>query len=252
MSEYGTHWNFFLTLAFVNLFGVILDVPIRYTGPLGIFILILYQVLLSLPYFQYETLEYFLQNATRDDFISHNKEGIFSLFGYTSLYLVSSHLGYYILEEKTTIKEWYRVLLVLFISSLICWFFGYVILESTLGILPSRKMANITYVFYVLVVVLVPLALLLALDLFLVPQNHLLIDTISKRRHSQLMVFLLANVFTGLVNVTVPTLFVSPRLGFLIVTVYMFAVCAVPYVYWYWAFNGGQNRPNRPRSTKTD
>jgi phosphatidylinositol glycan class W len=44
------------------------------------------------------------------------------------------------------------------------------------------------------------------------------------------MVFLLANVFTGLINVSVPTLFVSDTLGFLIILAYIFAVCAVPYV----------------------
>jgi phosphatidylinositol glycan class W len=44
------------------------------------------------------------------------------------------------------------------------------------------------------------------------------------------MVFLLANVFTGLINVSVPTLFVSDALSFLIIVAYIFAVCAVPYV----------------------
>ena len=89
VSEYGIHWNFFLTLAFVNLFGVILDVPIRCTGPLGILILIFYQFLLSHSLFR---LEDYIQFQPRVDIISQNKEGIFSLFGYTSLYLSLIHI----------------------------------------------------------------------------------------------------------------------------------------------------------------
>jgi len=227
VSEYGVHWNFFFTLAFVSLFGVILDIPVRYTGGLGLLLLTVYQIVLSV--FEYDQ---WIQTAPRIDLISQNKEGIFSLSGYTSLYLMSSQVGHYILQRGRTIHDWTRLCVNLMSLSVVFWALGYIVFERGLGILPSRKMANFTYVCYVMCVVLQALAFLLGLDLFILPQNHWLIDTVSQRRHSQLMVFLLANLFTGLVNVTVPTLFVSDVMSFLIVTMYMFAVCGVPYVFW--------------------
>jgi hypothetical protein len=51
-------------------------------------------------------------------------------------------------------------------------------MEEILGFKPSRKMANLCYIFDVLVILLIPLALLLVLDIVVIPQNHLLIDTV--------------------------------------------------------------------------
>lgn len=219
------HWNFFFTLTFVSLFGVIADVPVRYTAPLGIVIIVLYQILLT-----HFGLEYYIQESPRVDVISKNKEGIFSLFGYTSLYLISSHVGHHILGSNKTAFQWLCYVAELLGLSVLSWVIGYYGMEQYLGIPPSRKMANITYVLYVIAVVLQPLALFILLDLLVLPQNRLLLSTISGQRNSQLVVFLLANLLTGFVNLVVPTLFVSDVLSFLILTGYMFAVCAVPHV----------------------
>lgn len=210
----------------MSLFGVVADVPVRYTALLGVALILLYQTLLSL-----FNLENYIQTSPRVDVISKNKEGIFSLFGYTAIYLISSHIGNYILRPNKTARVWLFHVFELLLLSLLSWFLGYYVLEQYLGIPPSRKMANLTYVLYVISVVVQPLALFILLDLLVLPQSHLLLDTISGKRNSQLLVFLLANLLTGFVNLVIgPTLFVSDFLSFLILTGYMFAVCAVPHV----------------------
>lgn len=204
---------------------MIADVPVRYTGPLGVAIIILYQILLS-----NLGLEQYIQTSPRVDIISKNKEGIFSLFGYTAIYLISSHIGNYILRPNKTVSNWICHVAELLSGSILSWFIGYYVFEQALGIPPSRKMANITYVLYVISIVLQPLALFILIDLLVLPRSRPLLATISGERNSQLMVFLLANLLTGFVNLVVPTLFVSDILSFLILTGYMFAVCAVPHV----------------------
>jgi phosphatidylinositol glycan class W len=173
VSEYGVHWNFFFTLSFVSLFGVIADVPVRYTGILGIILIVFYQIWLS-----YFDLEIYIQEAARDNPLSQNREGVFSLFGYTSLYLISSHVGNRIMGPKKNARKWLSHVLELFLLGVGSWVVGYYGMERGIGIPPSRKMANITYVLYVIAVVVQPLAFFILLDLLVLPHSHLLLGTL--------------------------------------------------------------------------
>lgn len=106
IGEYGVHWNFFFTLAGVAILTSVINVPPRYCGLLGFFVLLgkHYCIFLILLYYsrcsflldaewkyfvtvgyQFCLLhglnDYLLSEKRGTDVISQNKEGIFSMFG---------------------------------------------------------------------------------------------------------------------------------------------------------------------------
>eukprot|EP00249_Psilotum_nudum_P007129 c20322_g1_i3 orf=454-1662(-) len=95
VEEYGVHWNFFFTLAAVALLTSFIQIPCQYCGIFGILVLAVYQVVLLCG------LNDYLTSSVRDSsIVSLNKEGIFSLFGYWGLYLVSVQLGHYLFYDS--------------------------------------------------------------------------------------------------------------------------------------------------------
>ena len=93
MSEYGVHWNFFVTLFLI---WKITDFLHRYVfrnflPPLSIFILLLYQFFLSK-----SDLTDFIFAANRNNFLYANREGILSLFGYVPMYLLVESISHYL------------------------------------------------------------------------------------------------------------------------------------------------------------
>eukprot|EP00126_Sphaerothecum_destruens_P015038 Sdes_comp8939_c0_seq1m359 len=91
ISEYGLHWNFFFTLAFVfflfSLFSKF--VSAKYFSLLGFLLLISHQLALSFG------LQDWVINSPRDfqNLISLNKEGIVSLPGYLGLFFLGVSIG---------------------------------------------------------------------------------------------------------------------------------------------------------------
>ena len=76
VTEYGVHWNFFFTLAFVKTISTVIPAQIR-PLTLSCSLLVVYELLLKLG------LEsWILSDSPRSNLISANREGIFSLFGY--------------------------------------------------------------------------------------------------------------------------------------------------------------------------
>jgi phosphatidylinositol glycan class W len=93
VSEYGTHWNFFVTLFCL---WTLVDL-VHYSTPRSLQVwtaLVLalgYQVSLQI---HEATLSGFLLNSYRRDLFSANKEGICSLFGYLPMYLLAESFAY--------------------------------------------------------------------------------------------------------------------------------------------------------------
>ena len=79
MSEYGVHWNFFVTLGCVWFTADVVhrSVPPVLITPLAGLALVVYQMALS-----YTSLTDYVIGAPRTDFFSANREGILSLVGY--------------------------------------------------------------------------------------------------------------------------------------------------------------------------
>lgn len=78
MSEYGVHWNFFITLAFLGLATSLLQSLFSHStlAVLGTLIMIIYQCALS-----FTGLQDYLFSETRVTLVDQNKEGLFSLIG---------------------------------------------------------------------------------------------------------------------------------------------------------------------------
>eukprot|EP01130_Rhizamoeba_saxonica_P013853 TRINITY_DN5960_c0_g1_i1.p1 TRINITY_DN5960_c0_g1~~TRINITY_DN5960_c0_g1_i1.p1 ORF type:complete len:444 (-),score=55.71 TRINITY_DN5960_c0_g1_i1:6-1337(-) len=218
-SEYGLHWNFFLTIAFVNILAAIIDVPCKYSSALGCGLIIFYQLLLS------NGLENYILHAERVNLVSQNKEGIFGVFGFTSIYLIGTHIGS-VLHKKKSKQEWIQFWCALIFIVALCSILA-LYLEFGIGIQPSRRLVNITYVLISITVNLQPLIILMALDMFGVSGNSgIVIDTVSS---NQLFVFMLANVLTGIINVLDDPLNMSVFKSNGVIISYMALVCFVPY-----------------------
>lgn len=91
VTEYGIHWNFFITLAFVKLFtsSITSTINSRYSLLSGIWILGMHEYVLSTKGLK----EWVLSNRPRNDFVSANREGVVSVPGYVGLYLIGVAVG---------------------------------------------------------------------------------------------------------------------------------------------------------------
>ncbi|CAB4036024.1 Phosphatidylinositol-glycan biosynthesis class W, partial [Paramuricea clavata] len=97
VSEYGVHWNFFLTLACVRVLSIIILRTLpenlgKHPWIIGILIGLFYQRALV------NGLENFVLNGSRGDgsrsnFIDANREGICSSLGYVALYFIGVSIG---------------------------------------------------------------------------------------------------------------------------------------------------------------
>lgn len=96
-TEYGRHWNFFITLALVPILQVLLH-PIMIYLPvslLGVLIAVGQQSALS-----HFGLESYILFAPRTSIISANKEGIVSLSGYLAIHLLGLSAGTLVLPPS--------------------------------------------------------------------------------------------------------------------------------------------------------
>ena len=87
VTEWGVHWNFFLTIAALNVLGVFIRKS-QYCLIYG-FIVLLAQEFIS----QIYDLKSYILYAPRTDWISANKEGILSVFGYFAINLIGYGIG---------------------------------------------------------------------------------------------------------------------------------------------------------------
>mmetsp|Transcript_14027 Transcript_14027/g.20977 ORF Transcript_14027/g.20977 Transcript_14027/m.20977 type:complete len:565 (-) Transcript_14027:11-1705(-) len=103
VSEYGVHWNFFVTLFFLWVLADGAHCILPRTGwsiPIfSLLMLLSYQLLLT-----HTRLTDFLLSAPRTTFLSQNREGIFSLLGYLPLYLLSEWFAARVFFDRASQK----------------------------------------------------------------------------------------------------------------------------------------------------
>ncbi len=227
VTEYGVHWNLFFTLAllppFVALFRSALWVVPSYAG-LALIIGVLYQILLETT-----SLKAYILGAPRTDLVSMNREGIFSFIGYLAIFLAGQDTGMFVLPRRVnprsnssdgsqrttllmTVAVWCLVWSVLY-------FFA-VDYRYGAGLDVSRRMANLPYILFVVAFNTGQIFAFCLVDTVFFPAfynaqdakaEEEAYDTATSRvlrayNRNGLAVFLLANLLTGLVNLTVPTL----------------------------------------------
>ena len=102
VSEYGVHWNFFVTLFSVwTLVDILHRTCRRNLLPwLACAMLVFYQAVLICT-----DLTHFMFVAKRTNFLYANREGILSLCGYVPLYLMAECLSYQLFFNNTSVKR---------------------------------------------------------------------------------------------------------------------------------------------------
>jgi hypothetical protein len=161
-TEYGTHWNFFITLYLVSF---VENVPFPWT------------VLVAMHQAVLLAFQNHLVNMQRGPSLwSHNREGIVSLLGYAALFKLAQSTPH----DKVGLLAWSLFLLAML-----------ALLTQFDTPLISRRFANAPYI---LTVATINTFLMYVLN-FITPTQ--LLVNISK---NQLFVFIVANLSTGLVN----------------------------------------------------
>lgn len=104
ITEYGVHWNFFVTLAFVKIFTSIIGSTIsrHYSLTSGIWMIAMHEYTLSTNGLK----EWVLGDAPRNDFVSANREGLVSVPGYVGLYFLGIAIGRLIHSTYNTIEQY--------------------------------------------------------------------------------------------------------------------------------------------------
>lgn len=260
VTEYGVHWNFFFTLGllppFVEVFHA-LSAMIPSYETLSFRVATAYQILSLLVATGYQVaLEstdlkpYILISPRGPDLLSQNREGIFSFAGYLSIFLAGRATGLWIFSHSklpaiSSQQTRKRVLLTL--ASLTVFWTVLFILNSTYAfgygarIPVSRRLANMPYVLWVVAFNNAQILLFCLIETVLFPAVHQSPDRGTEAERSSfatsrvlaafnkngLPVFLIANLLTGVVNLSIHTLKVSNGQAMAILLAYGAAVTGI-------------------------
>lgn len=185
ISEYGVHWNFFITLAITKLLGgmVLMSLADRQKCKfVAIFVVMCHQVALQLG-----MTRWVLSSAGRSDsWLLANREGVASVPGYVGLYLACVYIGTLLRapteemavgevagtegEERRAISSNYitarqllRKIKILGFHVMVLWKITYDC-NSIFGV--SRRLANMGYVLWILSIATTMTLLFMLLELF--------------------------------------------------------------------------------------
>ncbi|KAJ7226808.1 GWT1-domain-containing protein [Mycena pura] len=246
-TEYGTHWNFFITLALPG-FGLLQQLALSELG-----------------------LKEYVRTAPRINLISANKEGIASLLGYLSIHTLGISIGTIVLPPLPNYfrrqfvegfrsmdldrPRWIDKTAIELASYSIVWWavFGLTrLIGMDEGV--SRQTANFPYVMWITAFNTSFILAYVVLDMIFyplpVPKPKItsppspasryyspapapppspiytppLLEAINK---NSLLLFLLANVGTGLVNVSMQTMYAETATSMGVLTLYALAFCCV-------------------------
>ncbi|KAL5378048.1 hypothetical protein DPSP01_009333 [Paraphaeosphaeria sporulosa] len=227
VTEYGVHWNFFFTLGFIPPFVAIFQsifALVPSYAVLSCALACIYEIALDKT-----NLGAFILTAQRTDILSKNREGIFSFFGYLAIFLAGQSLGTYTLprqvplDKDASIKTRLRqsILGKLVVSSVLWTALFYISISYYgLGLVVSRRLANLPYFLWVCSFNTYQIAICCAIETFVFPNLYTAVASGEEKQRCReatsqilyavnrngLAVFLLANLLTGLVNLTMPTL----------------------------------------------
>ncbi|DAZ95884.1 TPA: hypothetical protein N0F65_009086 [Lagenidium giganteum] len=225
VTEYGVHWNFYFTLGGVYLVYSFFELlgPWATSPQFAVAVGVVYQI-----YLTHYGGEDFVINAPRDTLFSQNREGILSLLGYTSLYILSvsagqvafSYLGTNGIKATRNLR-WLAVnLLGLAIMSGVATF-----VTSELFSQSSRRMVNLPYIFWVMGQAMFMLFLYTLVHIVCMCPRAPLMYIGSSR--NQLFIFLVSNLATGAINLSMKTIYASNATASAVLFVYMLAMCGL-------------------------
>lgn len=227
VSEYGVHWNFFFTLGFLPpflaIFQSLFELLPSYAG-LSILLGVAYQLVL-----EFTNLKAYVLTAPRVDILSQNKEGIFSFFGYLAIFLAGQSTGMFVLPRRMSDghnpqQQRNRLLFVLGAWSGV-WILLFMFTTNYrygLNLAVSRRIANLPYFLWIAAFNTSQLTAFCVIETIFFPQAYKNLTPTKKEEdefyktatsrvleaynRNGLAIFLVANLLTGLVNLTVDTL----------------------------------------------
>ncbi|KAH3765407.1 phosphatidylinositol glycan, class W [Pelomyxa schiedti] len=237
-SEYGVHWNFFVTLAALPVLATIFGISRtnqelnqRNILLLSFVIMAVHEFLLICGLEKYTRLHERTENS---NLIVLNCEGLLSLPGYLVLYLIGMAFGNqvaYMARSGGRLSGWLWIALQ-YAFSLLATLSCYGLSKHFLGP-ASRVVVNVTYISYTLCLWCLICFLSLCSYLLYPSPTGTIAYGISK---NMLVIFLISNLLTGLVNLTIDTLSAGAMFTVFILLLYCGVVFGV-------AFNlGNQNK----------
>ncbi|XP_020280539.1 phosphatidylinositol-glycan biosynthesis class W protein-like isoform X2 [Pseudomyrmex gracilis] len=219
VSEYGVHWNFFVTLAVVKFIISMITSTIssKYSLFSGIWILGMHEYTMNTKGLK----TWVLGNSPRDEFFSANREGLISVPGYVGLYFLGIAVGRIIystyqkfhtkLKMTTSIKLYNVDVVISYNASiLLCIKLSFICAIAYIATLfcdsyfkVSRRLANAGYCLWILSLTVLLLMLLLLVDFVLDLINHTVdipyVES-KKERGKRIMLDLILNVKKDIEN----------------------------------------------------
>lgn len=288
VSEYGVHWNFFFTLALLSPAIALLQPVLRWMPSYNIFAFALaigYELIL----FCVPDMKVYIILSERKpgDWLSQNREGVFSFIGYLAIFIAGMGVGLNILPRDPDPKkpakkeldsmdedaEWLASVLGAAeneaepkpaappiempkmkpewpkstLPRLAAWTFLWFVFSTWAmwrygpRLFVSRRMANLAYVCWVCCFNCAQLLLFCLIEKLMFPKIHEAktkaverqrIDEATSRvmrayNRNGLAIFLLANLLTGLVNMTLPTLHMGDVQAMTVLVSYMAVLTSV-------------------------
>ncbi|KAL8275291.1 hypothetical protein Esti_000740 [Eimeria stiedai] len=203
-SEYGLHWNFYMTLMVVC--ALVFEASVQLALLHKIFAG--YQAVIS-----FFDLEEWMMEGPRTNFFSANREGILGSFGFLCVFLMAVSLGHFFvthapLNEATKSEH------------LSFTFLGIgLMLQEWFGLLPRRRFVNLSWVAFVTGIEVFAVAASTTTDALAArvsPQWSL-----RGTNENQLIIFLIANVCVGIVNMSLRCLLQPAVAVWAILTAYV-------------------------------
>lgn len=246
-TEYGVHWNFFFTLAFLppfvaifhSLFNLLPSFELWAVALAGVYELVL----------NYTELKGFILTAPRTNLFSQNREGIFSFIGYLAIFLAGQGTGTIVIPRNLLRNapsgSWMqrKKLLENLVYTSLAWCAGYVACTEYYGLnlAVSRRLANLPYLCFVAAFNCLQLTAFCAIETFFFPEVYKATDKneekkvtknatsriLSAYNRNGLAIFLAANLLTGLVNLTIPTLHATSTQAMAVLLAYSGALTAI-------------------------
>ncbi|KAF2719840.1 GPI-anchored wall transfer protein 1 [Polychaeton citri CBS 116435] len=241
VSEYGVHWNFFFTLALLSPAVALLQPVLRLVGSLNLLAFII-GIIYEINIYFIEGLDQYILLAPRveGDWLSQNREGVFSFIGYLAIFICGMGAGQHALPRDKPwdlfatrpenvnplfllqappaawfgLAKWTAIWFV--ISVWAFWRYGP-------DLYASRRMANLGYIIWVCGFNTAQLLLFSLIEKVNFPSLYFakskeeeesrITTATSKVLHAfnrnGLAVFLLANLLTGAINLKLKTWFME-------------------------------------------
>ncbi|KAK4543891.1 hypothetical protein LTR36_004665 [Oleoguttula mirabilis] len=106
VSEYGVHWNFFFTLALLPPAIAFLQPLLRWIPSYGIFAFLFTVCYECMLWFTPDLKAYIILSERKEgDFLSQNREGVFSFIGYLAIFIAGMGVGLCILPRDPEEEE---------------------------------------------------------------------------------------------------------------------------------------------------